>query len=323
MEKGGVILSSANQNFQFELQETLYFDRGDEVLELIGVSLNPEITIQPYDTYVSIRGEIELRGEYMRDEQRIDETDHPALDELDDLDARRFVEKVECKEDNMAEFYHRFPVDISVPEYRIENMDDIRIEIINFDYELPANSKLQLTAVAEIQGIKAEVDLWQERETEERKVESEEDEEPDSFTFEVEREEVVAEEERIKEVVEELEQEEEAEVEEVIDVNEVRELEWEEVQENELIIRAKEEEEVEEDGKTAEVVNDVSYLKDIFRDEEEESYVKMRICIAQEDDTIESIAERFQVSALQLIKQNKLDEDFDISEGQLLYIPKK
>src|SRR5699024_4039457 len=121
MEKGGDILSSANQNFQFELQETLYFDRGDEVLELIRVSLNPEMTIQPYDTYVSIRGAIELRGEYMRDEQRIDETDHPALNELDDLDARRFVEKVECKEDNMAEFYHRFPVDISVPEYRIEN----------------------------------------------------------------------------------------------------------------------------------------------------------------------------------------------------------
>ena len=334
MEKGGVILSSANQDFQFELQETLYFDKGDEVLELIGVSLNPEVEIQPYDTYVSIRGEIELRGEYMRDEQRIDETDHLTLD---DLDARRFVHQVESKEDNIAEFYHRFPVDISIPDYRIENMDDIRIEIINFDYELPANSKLQLTAVAEIQGIKAEVDLWREQETKEMEVDSEQGEMPDSFTFEVERaeneieterveEEVIEEAESVKEVeteeTGEIEETEEIErIEEVIETNEERETE--EVTENELTIRAKEEEEVEEEGEPAEVVNDVSYLTDIFRHEESESYTKMRICIAQEEDTIDSIAERFQVSALQLIKQNKLDDDFDISEGQLLYIPKK
>ena len=329
-------MSSANQDFQFELQETLYFDKGDEVLELIGVSLNPEVEIQSYDTYVSISGEIELRGEYMRDEQRIDETDHLTLD---DLDARRFVHQVESKEDNMAEFYHRFPVDISIPEYRIENMDDIRIEIINFDYELPANSKLQLTAVAEIQGIKAEVDLWQEEETKEREVESEQDETSDSFTFEVEREENEMEAESVEEIeeagsmedvetatatekVEEVEEIEE--IEEGIEANTERETEdVEDVMENELTIRAKEEEEVEEEGEPAEVVNDVSYLTDIFRHEESESYTKMRICIAQEDDTIDSIAERFQVSALQLIKQNKLDDDFDISEGQLLYIPKK
>lgn len=330
MEKGGVILSSANQGFQFELQETLYFDKGDEVLELIGVSLNPEVEIQSYDTYVSIRGEIELRGEYMRDEQRIDETDHLTLD---DLDAKRFVHQVESKEDNMAEFYHRFPVDISIPEYRIENMDDIRIEIINFDYELPANSKLQLTAVAEIQGIKAQVDLWKEKETKERKVESEQDETSDSFTFEVEREENEMEAERVEEIeeagsMEDVETatatekvEEVEEIEEGIEANTERETE--DVMENELTIRAKEEEEGEEEGGPAEVVNDVSYLTDIFRHEESESYTKMRICIAQEDDTIDSIAERFQVSALQLIKQNKLDDDFDISEGQLLYIPKK
>jgi len=49
----------------------------------------------------------------------------------------------------------------------------------------------------------------------------------------------------------------------------------------------------------------------------------MRICIVQDEDTIETIADRFEVSPLQLIKQNKLTEDFDVEPGQLLYIPFK
>jgi len=73
----------------------------------------------------------------------------------------------------------------------------------------------------------------------------------------------------------------------------------------------------------SESMEDVSYLADIFRDSEEDSYTKMRICIVQNEDTIETIAERFQVSPLQLIKQNQLEEDFDVAPGQLLYIPYK
>ena len=72
-----------------------------------------------------------------------------------------------------------------------------------------------------------------------------------------------------------------------------------------------------------EQVRAVSYLSDMFSDSEEESYTRMRLCIVQEQDTIDSIAERYQVSALQLIKLNRLDEDYDVKEGQLLYIPHK
>jgi len=41
----------------------------------------------------------------------------------------------------------------------------------------------------------------------------------------------------------------------------------------------------------------------------------------QKEDTIETISERFEVSPLQVIKQNQLEDDFDVSEGQILYIP--
>src|SRR5690625_1414024 len=66
---------------------------------------------------------------------------------------------------------------------------------------------------------------------------------------------------------------------------------------------------------------DVHYLSDMFRGGDEEQYTQMRLCIVQSKDTVETIAERYEIPILQLLKQNQLDGD-DISEGQLLYIPR-
>lgn len=322
-------MSSKASDFQFELNETLYFNYGDEVLELIGISLNPDISIHPNETEVLMRGEIELRGEYIRDEAS-------RVDDMDEIETKRFVTEVESKEERIAVFTHHFPVDITVPASRVENIDEIRIEIVTFDYELPMNSKLQFAATAEIQGIKAE--KWSEEEVEaeekEEKIErieegEEEEQEPEikdefpPFEFEVERPETdfenkeeKHEQKTVEEELEVVDDREESEALELIEDDE-------EPKENELTIRAKEEEEETSEEEKEEQVNDVGYLTDIFREDEEESYAKMKICIVQDEDTIESIAERFEISALQLIKQNKLDDDFDISEGQLLYIPQK
>lgn len=331
------MMSSMEKDFQFELSETLYFDRGDEVLELIGISLNPEVTIHTYESYVSIRGQIDLHGEYIRDTAASEsENDHYSFEELE---AKRYVELVESRENNIAEFSHSFPVDISVPAYRIESMEDVRIEIINFDYEFPENSKLQFTAIAEIQGIKAEVELVRDEDNRESEIETPEDA-AKPFEFELKRQETeftedeLVENERSNREVEvneeELSEAEEREYtqENLLDETNEEDVEEDviEVRENELTIRAMEQqgrEGSEGEDQSDDKVKDVSYLTDIFRDEQEESYTRMKICIVQEDDTIETIAERFQISALQLIKQNKLDENFDISEGQLLYIPKK
>lgn len=316
----GISMSSGSNDFQFELNETLYFDRGEEVNELIGISLNPEISIHSFDTYVSIRGEIELKGEYVREESSSEDEDDFTFD---DLEAKRYVAHVDKKEDNLTQFTHRFPVDISIPTYRIENMDDVRIQIVDFDYELPMNSKLQLTALAEIQGIMADEDLLEKKTQLRERDEEDALEELQPFSFEIKRKEIKDEEpEKLEvDILNSREEAEEMEQKETRTDGTEDELQ-EEQPENEWTIRAREEGEEGEESE-AEEEKDISYLTDIFRDTEEESYTRMKICIAQENDTIESIAERFQISALQLIKLNKLDDDFEISEGQLLYIPQK
>lgn len=342
-------MSTTENEFQFELNEALYFEDGYHVQELISISLEPEISIQPSDNYVSIRGEVELRGEY---NQAIEDNtaDESTLD-FADFHAKRFVEKVTSLEENQMEFSHRFPVDISIPSYRIQEIDDIRVEILSFDYELPTNNQLDVSAIAVIYGIKEDVDLLKEKR--EKQVESNLDEpELSAFAFEIKKQETEEENTIVEEaVVEEnslsMRQEEEqvedkvvASSEPIIELRksekiispeptiELRknERDTEQIEEVEIVEEEYDisnEDVREENQVNDEIPRDVSYLTDMFHGEAEENYSKMRICIVQDDDTIETIADRFQVSTLQLIKQNKLEEDFDVSEGQLLYIPIK
>lgn len=322
-------MSLEEAEFHIELNETLHFENGYEVRELISIAMEPEVSIHSYDTYISIRGEIELHGEYLRDQINTPAESGP---DLDSFQTKRFVEKIEIKEGEIAEFTHRFPVDISVPPYRVHSADDVVVEMMEFDYELPENTTLKIKALAAIHGIKAEINLFEEKESKEKENDMEENERQ-SFEFEVTANEMNVEEKmdspEEKELVElprtilatekstedevHNERQENVHAEESTDANADESIKEETDIEREA---EKDEYKMKEDA-----VEDVSYLTDMFGDEEE-TYSRMKICIVQEDDTIETIAERFQVSILQLIKKNNLEADYEISEGQLLYIPK-
>ncbi|MHA6252108.1 LysM peptidoglycan-binding domain-containing protein [Oceanobacillus sp. CAU 1775] len=278
-----------NNEFQFELVESVYFNQGSHVEELLTISLEPNVSVQADDEYVTIRGEIMLQGEF---QAVLDENREELTLEQEDFTAKRYIESITEVDENKQEFSHPLPIEISVPLYRVTELEDIQIEMLDFNYEFPTNDHLKLKAVAKINGInKAATPLKENRE--EELEESIEELAFPSFEFELKS------------------PEEEEETEELLE--ETRE-------EIEIDIRVEEEE---EDSEVVEEVQDLGYLKDMFRGETEERYSKLKLCIVQEDDTIETIAERFQISTLQLIKQNELDEDFDIQEGQLLYIPKK
>jgi len=415
-------LLSDQSVFSFDLNETLFFEKGQEVAEIKGISLDPDISIQPFHDYISIRGVIELTGEYKKVDSK-EEEDNSI--NLEDLQAKRYIERVIDLEDNDAEFVHRFPVEISVPSYRVNNLNDVMVSIEAFDYEFPDESQLKLYSTIQIYGINSEdqADYKSEGERKEDSdqgrtsvLENEEEAEQETFTTETNSDSDVVlgtETSRVQQLENEpvpqndtkpnndtedtlqfrndeadslgSEEEPEAEYgesrEPVEDIEntfefEVVNKEGEESaseQESENLEIAKDGEKTDPDRwpfkeksqtlaeffgnasskpevtvsddsldeqhsesgmddspdiyesseSRSESVEDVSYLSDIFRNPEENSYTKMRICIVQNEDTIETIAERFQVSPLQLIKQNQLEEDFDVEPGQLLYIPYK
>ncbi|MGV3241022.1 hypothetical protein ACEF17_13205, partial [Streptococcus hyovaginalis] len=51
---------------RFSLEESVWFQKGQEVADLLSISLDPNITIQENDQYIIIQGSLELSGEYKR-----------------------------------------------------------------------------------------------------------------------------------------------------------------------------------------------------------------------------------------------------------------
>ncbi|MCR4369507.1 LysM peptidoglycan-binding domain-containing protein, partial [Bacillus amyloliquefaciens] len=62
------------------------------------------------------------------------------------------------------------------------------------------------------------------------------------------------------------------------------------------------------------------YLTKLFT-REEEKFSRMKICIVQQQDTIDRVCERYDITTQQLIRTNALSFDDELEEGQLLYIP--
>ncbi|TFJ94118.1 stage VI sporulation protein D [Lentibacillus salicampi] len=349
MLKGGNRLGTGQEVFRFELNESLYFEKGQEVGEMTGISLDPDISIQPFNDYISIRGVIELRGSYQK-EGAPPEADENTFD-YDDYHSRRYVEKVVNLDDDQAEFTHRFPVEISVPAYRVSDLDDVTVGIESFDYEIPDQNQLKLNSTIEILGISDGMANTNGNEPEEESALPDRDEETFEFDLKMEKEETESDEAIYQEHPPVLSQQEDQFVDEPAeDESSSAKARWKNKKSQTLAeFFAKDEKESSHEESSGAVENaqnpeepsafsddadyeeestedpvesleDVRYLADMFRNDEEETFTKMRLCIVQDHDTVESIAERYEISALQLLKQNRLTEE-GLEEGQLLYIP--
>jgi len=159
-------LSQENQScLRFSLEESLWFRKGQEVEELISISLDPDITIQENDQYVTIRGSLQLSGEYKSYEAS-------EVSEEDGVTSQKFVERVaELEEAGSCEFSHRFPVDITIPNNRIQSIYDIDVLVESFDYSIPERSCIKLSAELTISGLYGNEQVEQQQQEEEQEFE--------------------------------------------------------------------------------------------------------------------------------------------------------
>ncbi|WP_276733966.1 LysM peptidoglycan-binding domain-containing protein [Bacillus sp. (in: firmicutes)] len=133
-----------NHRLQFSVEESICFQKGQEVSELLSISLDPDIRVQEVNDYVSIRGSLELTGEY-----NIDQNKHTEEFYTD----KRFVEEVRKREDGSAELIHCFPVDITIPKNKVSHLQDVFVFIDAFDYQLTDSRILTIQADLAIEGL--------------------------------------------------------------------------------------------------------------------------------------------------------------------------
>ncbi|WP_180954175.1 LysM peptidoglycan-binding domain-containing protein [Bacillus sp. M6-12] len=146
-------MSKENQScLRFTLEESIWFQKGQEVGELYSLSLDPNVSIEEMEQYVIIRGTLDLVGEYKGEQQ-------PGQLEIKDYTQSflpKTVQRVVPLENGLQEFMHRFPVDITIPYNRINSLEEVKVSIQTFDYLLPENNCLKLSADLLITGIYGE-----------------------------------------------------------------------------------------------------------------------------------------------------------------------
>ncbi|MGI8349779.1 stage VI sporulation protein D [Niallia circulans] len=385
---------------RFSLEESVWFQKGQEVADLLSISLDPNITIQENDQYIIIQGSLELSGEYKRYNEGEQE-------EEEVFKAPKLVHSVMEREEGVCEFLHHFPVDITIPLERVTSLDDVEIEIDTFDYVFPERSCLNLTADLTISGLaseEVEEDIAEEEREEELEVarhtqeeeevvelirdHSKEEEEVLTDSIEEPVEIAVSPFQNVSPLLEELREEKETEDDLYSSFElEVRKTpeeddEWstnehtkipyfsEEVRKEEeaspaepemkvSILRSEEkvftaeevfqkpDHESSSEAKQEEVVMEEEELEEsssspneepkkkkglfnktksltfteFFARKEEEKHTKVKVCIVQQGDTLEKLSDRYNVNIHALLKENRMEANQDIYEGQVLYIP--
>ncbi|GLH64762.1 stage VI sporulation protein D [Parageobacillus sp. G301] len=378
---------------RFSLEESIWFKKGQEVAEFLSISLDPIVSVDEYEQYITIRGALELSGEY-----RMAEGEESSADPFD-FASHRFVQHISTREDGISELSHRFPIDITIPKNRIQHLEDVYVTVESFDYDLDENGRLLVTADISISGISEapldehyEPSLVEEEdedllfepfevvarkevyEEEQRKQQLEEEtssifnhapqeqneDEAQEMTA-THREETKQEEEtavplnnneQLEETAERLEKtkekaaqlektEEKEETAAQLEKPEETAAQLEEKEavkaEEENVVPQQEakvsigsmkekdademEEEVDENEKQKVKSENALYLTKLFAKNQEEEFTKVKICIVQQGDSLDKIAERYDITVQQLLRVNQLESPEEIHEGQLLYIP--
>ena len=398
---------SQNNRLQFSVEESIYFKNGQEVSELLSISLDPDILVQEVNDYVSIRGSLELTGEYNINQEEL-------MGESSSYASYRQADEVKVREDGTAELLHQFPVDITIPKNKISHLNDVFVFIDAFDYQLTESRLLTIQADLAIEGLldegtpeplvgepyefvhRAEEeygDVTYEYQAQSEYEEHEENAEQQAALQHEARTEQEEDEIDIETVmVEETEEEEENEEEEAVALGyrsfpeaqvqeppffdppklleeeerddtffevEVRKdpeaeskeeeeppaypafesptYQMEQTQEErddsyqferlyereapKVYESAQEAKEFEHDQREASGSENSLYLTKLFAKQEEEDFSRMKICIVQQEDTVDRICERYQLNVQQLLRTNSLSVDAELEEGQILYIP--
>ncbi|WP_059103911.1 stage VI sporulation protein D [Shouchella shacheensis] len=362
----------------FSIEDSVWLNKGQEIEEIIGMSLTPEIAVDQDGEHVTIKGGLRFIGEY-----RVGQDDEPqGEDSFEALGSFRSVGDMEqVEEDGTGEIEHVFPIDITIPMARIQSVDDIFVEVESFDYDLPEKSCIQLTADVCISGMSAgEEEPYHPANPGQAREEEPEEPLETAFSFEAVQEPVIQEtghsEERQRDDNEEINSPVEYEVaplepeatspqieplraayEEAGGDDEPVEKEVEKPERRPSFYSslsamasrsAKQEEEpsahLEETSQRApttdhrgeaDIVEEVEeeqreephgirqenalYLTKMLRNEDEQ-FSKWRMCIIQGTETLEHVAERYEISTAQLTRMNNLESEH-LEEGQILYIP--
>ncbi|GJM79257.1 hypothetical protein HMSSN139_17530 [Paenibacillus sp. HMSSN-139] len=132
-------MADQSYGLRFDIYERIHLS--EDVIgieELEEIELYPKIQVIPGEEYAALRGHLLLSGLYRG-------------------------------EGETRELAHYIPVEITIPLSRVNRLEDITVEIENFDVDLLSSRSLNITGVLSLQGVEtssllSEQEAWKDRE---------------------------------------------------------------------------------------------------------------------------------------------------------------
>jgi stage VI sporulation protein D len=320
------LVAEQQPGLRFDIYERVHVQEGNSAInELNEVELTPHIQVLTQDEQAILKGNLLLTGSYVDDSGK-----------------------------GIRSLEHFIPVEITLPLNRIGRVEDIVVEIENFDIDLLSPRSLNVTGVLSLQGVEmlsSAQDIWRE---EEEVVFVHEPDQPQLETVSsgsIGRTEDLGETIIVSTEPEFLMEEEKLEVSLNESFEQLDSHGSDDKKDVKLAFGKKADEAIEvksygiksllskassifhsdkrkeEDAALAAEAEaakgePVEWKKLFLQSEgETQDFRKVRMCIVQKEETLEGIAKRYQVSPRELQLFNRLG-DQDISAGQIIYLPK-
>jgi stage VI sporulation protein D len=347
--EGGLMVTDQSSGLRFDIYERIMLsEEAEGIQQLDEIELIPQIQLTTQDEKAILKGNLLLKGKYLGGE---------------DQRSSRNLE-------------HSIPVEITLPMERIHDLENIGVEIENFDVDLLSSHNLNVTGVLSLKGVDTNT-------SSSRKWDGEEDEEEFVFVHQADEardgtesqdlKEEAKDEQRLNSKSEALESSEEISTESEGSEEHEEAEEAEKVEEDEKELKIAFNSQKAEDSKTdfklknldsklhsqkteeptdldpheertdpapdsssqaeeslnadeqkdIESANSDTEWKNLFLNregEEQQQFSKMRMCIVQKQETLDTIAERYSLNPREIVLYNRLN-DQDVAEGQIIYIP--
>lgn len=331
-------MAEQQNGLRFDIYERVHLSEGIAgIKELENVELVPHIQVVPQEDQALLRGNLLLTGTYV-DEQNT---------------GNRTLE-------------HLIPVEITLPLNRVHRIEDIAVEIENFDVDILSARSLNITGVLSLNGLEAvilpgEREIWKEEEEEVVFVNNHSSHTgqerlplpptdplsiPNEWTIDNQQEEELWLEDE-NEVLETKQQQEEA----LYTGGNLAE----DKKEMKIAFTGKQPEEIKVSnevkvskpiGLTSLLSSSASVVSELRAEQanasagaslsgdrlewkklllnssnEQQEFRRLRLCIVQKEETLESIAKRYELNPREIAVFNKLPEH-EVTEGQIVYIPR-
>lgn len=344
--EGGLIMSSSQYSpIRFQVEESIWLDHHSRAAEITSLELEPEVDVVDEGSLVTIKGSLVLTGRFEtaeeEDEESLDLESSSLADQLH-FQPLRVEQKEIYQKEHRGKIEKRFPVDVTVPSNKVDDLEDVYMHVDQFDYTISEGHRLNIQAEVLITGVKTEskslpltFDVAATREERQQKEEIEDEYryetasevEEDENNFEedhsrLEEDSRVEEDSRAEVYGTDYEDEEyDHESGKVIPIfnQEIRTNFQSSPSEEDMY----EEEDEEEEDQRKEESKTTSFLSQLMsgKNEEEREVTRLKMCIVQRDESLDIIAERYEIKVKDIMRINRLETE-QITQGQLLYIPK-